>query len=135
MSAGNGYEYLVKSVRNADLDAPAPPLAEGLAGSWVDPVAAYYAEAGTPPGFWLGAAVQDLGHGELAPGDAVTATHLQRLLGAGVDPIGPGSHAAVPAPRRRDHYPATEARDRLHLRSRPSGRGAAADPVGRHDRP
>ncbi|WP_240644046.1 MobF family relaxase [Antribacter gilvus] len=87
MSAGNGYEYLLKSVRNADVDAPAPTPGEELAGSWVDPVAAYYVEAGTPPGFWLGAAVQDLGHGELAPGDGVTTTHLQRLLGAGVDPM------------------------------------------------
>lgn len=97
MSAGNGYEYLLKSVRNADLDAPDLTSGAGPAlggpghsdpgGAWVDPVVAYYAEAGTPPGFWLGAAVRDLGDGELAPGDAVTATHLQRLLGAGVDPV------------------------------------------------
>ncbi|MCF4119959.1 relaxase domain-containing protein [Antribacter sp. KLBMP9083] len=91
MSAGNGYEYLLKSVRNADLDAPppgrAPEAAEAADAAWVDPVVAYYAEAGTPPGFWLGAAVQDLGDGELSPGDGVTATHLQRLLGAGVDPV------------------------------------------------
>ncbi|MFD6176162.1 MULTISPECIES: MobF family relaxase [unclassified Isoptericola] len=86
MSAGNGYEYLTRSIRNADLDAA--PARGAAAGSWVDPVAAYYAEAGTPPGFWLGAGLPDLGGGRaLRPDDPVTTTHLQRLLGEGVDPV------------------------------------------------
>ncbi len=86
MSAGNGYEYLTRSIRNADLDAA--PAVGAAAGSWVDPVAAYYAEAGTPPGFWLGAGVRDLGGGRgLRPDDPVTTTHLRRLLGEGVDPV------------------------------------------------
>ncbi|GAB3088539.1 MobF family relaxase [Isoptericola nanjingensis] len=86
MSAGNGYEYLTRSIRNADLDAA--PVVGAAAGSWVDPVAAYYAEAGTPPGFWLGAGVLDLGGGRaLRPDDPVTTTHLRRLLGEGVDPV------------------------------------------------
>ncbi|WP_372461860.1 MobF family relaxase [Antribacter soli] len=99
MSAGNGYEYLLKAVRNADLDRPTPAPGGVPAAEWVDPVVAYYAEAGTPPGFWLGAAVRDLGDGELAPGDPVTATHLQRLLGVGVDPV-----TAEPLGRRYPKY-------------------------------
>ncbi|WP_240644278.1 MobF family relaxase [Antribacter gilvus] len=111
MSAGDGYKYLLNSVRNADLDA-LPPMAAmpgrgshpGIGrvraeGSWVDPVAAYYAAAGTPPGFWLGNAVHDLGHGELAPGDAVTVEHLERLLGQGLDPI-----TGAPLGRRYPKY-------------------------------
>ncbi len=86
MSAGNGYEYLTRSIRNADLDAA--PAECAAVGSWVDPVAAYYAEAGTPPGFWLGEGVRDLGGGRaLRPDDPVTTTHLRRLLGEGLDPV------------------------------------------------
>lgn len=111
MSAGDGYKYLLNSVRNADLDAPLPiPVVPGrgrvvarepggLEGSWVDPIAAYYAAAGTPPGFWLGAGVPDLGHGELAPGDAVTVEHLERLLGQGLDPV-----TGTPVGRRYPKY-------------------------------
>jgi conjugative relaxase-like TrwC/TraI family protein len=76
VSAGHGYAYVLKSVVNADGDRTAP-----------DQVTRYYLEAGTPPGFWLGKGVAYLGHGELAPGQTVTATQLKRLIGAGRDPV------------------------------------------------
>jgi conjugative relaxase-like TrwC/TraI family protein len=76
VSAGHGYGYVLKSVVNADGDRSAP-----------DQVTRYYLEVGTPPGFWLGAVVSHLGHGDLAPGQPVTATQLKRLIGAGRDPV------------------------------------------------
>lgn len=76
VSAGHGYAYVLKSVVNADGDRSAP-----------DQVTRYYLESGTPPGFWLGTGVAHLGHGELAPGHAVTPTQLKRLIGAGRDPV------------------------------------------------
>ena len=83
MSVGNGTEYLTGSVANADCDAP--NLGDGLG---LDPVTAYYTAVGTPPGYWLGRGIEDLGGGGvLAPGDRVTTTQLQRLLEAGRDPV------------------------------------------------
>ncbi len=53
MSAGDGYKYLLKTIAAADGDR-----------SLSTPLTRYYAEAGTPPGRWLGAGVGALGHGE-----------------------------------------------------------------------
>lgn len=76
MSAGDGYKYLLKSVAagdgNRDLSTP---------------LTRYYAEAGSPPGFWLGSGVASLGDGQLVPGDTVSEAQLQLLLGMGRDPI------------------------------------------------
>ncbi|WP_129787817.1 relaxase domain-containing protein [Promicromonospora panici] len=83
MSVGNGTEYLTGSVANADCDAP--NLGDGLG---MDPVTAYYTAVGTPPGYWLGRGIDDLGGGGvLAAGDRVTTIQLQRLLEAGRDPV------------------------------------------------
>lgn len=76
MSAGDGYKYLLRSVAAADGDR-----------SLSTPLTRYYAEAGTPPGFWLGAGVGSLGGGRLSPGDQVSEAQLQLLLGMGRDPI------------------------------------------------
>jgi conjugative relaxase-like TrwC/TraI family protein len=79
ISAGDGYRYLLKSVAagdgNRDLSTP---------------LTRYYHEKGTPPGFWLGTGVADLGDdskSRLTAGDTVTELQLQRLLGAGLDPL------------------------------------------------
>lgn len=76
MSAGDGYQYLLKSVVVGD--------GKRDAGT---PLTRYYAEAGTPPGRWIGSGVERFGDGELRPGMEVTEQHLARLLGAGRDPV------------------------------------------------
>lgn len=75
MSAGQGYRYLLKSVVAADGD-------RDLSTPLID----YYTEQGTPPGFWLGTGIRDLGDGELRPGDEVSEEQLRLLLGQGRDP-------------------------------------------------
>jgi conjugative relaxase-like TrwC/TraI family protein len=110
MSVGNGTEYLTGSVANGDCDAP--NLGDGLG---LDPVTAYYTAVGTPPGYWMGSGVADLGGGALAQGDRVTATQLQRLLEAGRDPV-----TTEPLGRA---YPKI-----VPLRERIENRAAALDP-------
>ncbi|WP_145000723.1 MobF family relaxase [Kocuria rhizophila] len=76
MSAGDGYKYLLRTVAAADGDR-----------SFSTPLTRYYAEAGTPPGQWLGSGVASLGSGQLAVGDRVSEAQLQLLMGMGRDPI------------------------------------------------
>lgn len=76
MSAGDGYKYLLKSIAAGDGDR-----------SLSTPLTRYYAEAGNPPGFWLGQGLASLGHGELAGGSQVSEAQLQLLIGMGHDPI------------------------------------------------
>lgn len=75
MSAGDGYKYLLRTVVAADGDR-----------SLSTPLTRYYAEAGTPPGLWLGAGVAALG-GMIAEGDQVTEAQLELLLGLGRHPV------------------------------------------------
>ena len=72
MSAGDGYKYLLKSIAAGDGDR-----------SLSTPLTRYYAEAGNPPGFWLGQGLASLGHGELAGGSQVSEAQLQLLIGMG----------------------------------------------------
>ncbi|MGP9617561.1 MobF family relaxase [Arthrobacter sp. AOP36-A1-22] len=76
MSAGDGYKYLLRTVAAADGDR-----------SLSTPLTRYYAEAGTPPGQWLGSGVASLGKGQLAVSDRVSEAQLQLLMGMGRDPI------------------------------------------------
>ncbi|WP_344079927.1 MobF family relaxase [Nostocoides veronense] len=76
MSAGDGYKYLLRSIAAADGDR-----------SLSTPLTRYYAEAGTPPGQWLGSGITSLGQGQLAVGDRVSEAQLQLLMGMGRDPI------------------------------------------------
>ena len=76
MSAGDGYQYLLKTVVAGD----------GLRDAGT-PLTRYYLESGTPPGVWMGSGVEQFGDGELRPGMEVTERHLERLLGAGHDPV------------------------------------------------
>ncbi len=76
MTAGNGYQYLLRSVVAGDVArAPSTPLTR------------YYADVGTPPGRWLGSGVRALGSGQLAGGMPVTEEQLALLIGMGRDPI------------------------------------------------
>lgn len=76
MSAGDGFRYLLRTVAAGDGDR-----------ALSTPLTRYYAEKGTPPGFWLGSGVTMLGAGELRAGDAVSEAQLELLLGTGRDPI------------------------------------------------
>jgi conjugative relaxase-like TrwC/TraI family protein len=76
MSAGRGYDYLLKSVVRGDRD-----MGESTA------LTRYYTEEGTPPGRWLGSGVHALGNGQIRQGDGVTPQQLALLLGAGRDPV------------------------------------------------
>ena len=78
MSAGDGYKYLLQSVAAGDGHR-----------SLTQPLIAYYAEKGTPPGYWLGTGVHGLGTNDqrIEPGGTVTEDHLRRLLGQGRDPL------------------------------------------------
>lgn len=73
MSAGQGYRYLLSSVVVGDGHRDA---ASALTG--------YYAEAGTPPGTWIGTGVGALP--ELVEGEEVSEEQLRRLMGHGQDP-------------------------------------------------
>lgn len=76
MSAGDGYKYLLKSIAAGDGDR-----------SLSTPLTRYYAEAGTPPGFWMGSGLGRLGHGDLVEGGQVSEAQLALLVGMGHDPI------------------------------------------------
>ena len=76
MSAGKGYQYLLRSVAAGDGNR-----------ALSTPLTRYYAEAGTPPGRWMGTGVHAFGDGQLAPGGVVTESQLALLLGMGRDPI------------------------------------------------
>lgn len=76
MSAGNGYRYLLNTVVVGDGER-----------DFTEPLTRYYAEKGTPPGFWIGSGLRGLGEGELRAGQTVSETQLQLLLGLGCDPL------------------------------------------------
>jgi hypothetical protein len=76
MSAGSGYQYLLRSVAAGDSSR-----------ALSTPLTRYYWEVGTPPGRWLGAGVRALGSGQLAAGMPVTEEQLALLIGMGRDPI------------------------------------------------
>lgn len=73
MSAGHGYRYLLGSVVTGDGDRDAASA-----------LVRYYAEAGTPPGKWLGAGLTGLD--TLKQGDPVSEEQLRRLVGHGQHP-------------------------------------------------
>src|SRR3954454_11784350 len=76
MSAGSGYQYLLRSVAAGDGSR-----------ALSTPLTRYYSEVGTPPGRWLGSGVPGLGSGQLAAGMQVTEEQLALLIGMGRDPI------------------------------------------------
>ncbi len=76
MNPGHGCDYLLRSVVVGDGNR-----------ALRTPMTRYYAEAGTPPGVWLGSGVRELGAGQLTPGAEVTPSQLELLLVHGRDPI------------------------------------------------
>ncbi|WP_257430060.1 MobF family relaxase [Nocardioides carbamazepini] len=76
MSAGAGYQYLLRSVAAGDGNR-----------ALTTPMTRYYAEAGTPPGRWMGSGLAALGGGQIAPGMEVTEAQLALLIGMGRDPM------------------------------------------------
>jgi len=76
MSAGSGYQYLLRSVAAGDGDR-----------ALSTPLTRYYSEAGTPPGRWMGSGLASLGAGQLQPGMPVTEEQLALIIGLGRDPI------------------------------------------------
>ena len=75
MHAGSGYRYLLKTVAAGDGNRD---LSE--------PLTRYYAEKGTPPGYWLGGGLSSLDDPTVSVGERVTEQQLQLLLGYGVHP-------------------------------------------------
>ena len=92
MSAGDGYKYLLRTVAAADGERPLST-----------PLTRYYAEAGTPPGRWLGSGLPALADGRIAAGSRVSEAQLELLLGMGRDP-GTGA----PLGRAYPEYAASE---------------------------
>lgn len=76
MSAGDGYRYLLRSVAFGDGDR-----------ALSTPLTRYYAEAGTPPGRWIGTGLPNLGAGQIVEGAQVTEPQLALLIGEGRDPV------------------------------------------------
>lgn len=76
MSAGKGYEYLLRSVAAGDGNR-----------ALTTPLTRYYAEAGTPPGRWMGSGLGEFGQGQIVESSVVTQSQLALLLGMGRDPV------------------------------------------------
>jgi conjugative relaxase-like TrwC/TraI family protein len=76
MSAGSGYQYLLRSVAAGDGSR-----------ALSTPLTRYYSAVGTPPGRWLGSGVRAFGSGQLAAGMQVTEEQLALLIGMGRDPV------------------------------------------------
>jgi len=76
MSAGSGYQYLLRSVAAGDGNR-----------ALSTPLTRYYSEVGTPPGRWLGSGVGAFGAGQIKPGTLVTEEQLALLIGMGRDPV------------------------------------------------
>ncbi|MFE4001473.1 MobF family relaxase [Nocardioides sp. YIM B13467] len=76
MHSGDGYKYLLRSVAAGDGNRA---LSTSLT--------RYYAEAGTPPGRWLGSGLPAIGNGRIMAGAQVTEAQLALLIGLGRDPV------------------------------------------------
>lgn len=76
MSAGTGYQYLLKSVVAGDGNR-----------SLSTPLTRYYTEEGTPPGRWLGSGLHAVADGTIKLDDPVREQQLALLLGLGRDPV------------------------------------------------
>lgn len=76
MSAGSGYQYLLRSVAAGDGNR-----------AMSTPLTRYYSESGTPPGRWMGSGLSALAGGRLELGMPVTEEQLALLIGMGRDPV------------------------------------------------
>ena len=76
LSAGAGYQYLLKHTASGDCDRTVS-----------SPLTAYYAESGNPPGRWLGTGLAGVGGPGLMSGAQVTEPAMANLFGSGRDPV------------------------------------------------
>lgn len=77
LSAGAGYQYLLKSTASGDCDRSASASLTG-----------YYATSGNPPGRWLGTGLAGVADGDgLAAGTLVVERDMANLFGSGEDPV------------------------------------------------
>ncbi|WP_460808590.1 MobF family relaxase [Nocardioides salsibiostraticola] len=94
MSAGDGYQYLLKSVAAGDGNRKLST-----------PLTRYYTEVGTPPGRWQGSGLHAMGDGAIKRNDLVSEQQLALLLGMGRDPV-----SGVPLGRSFPQYAPVRAR-------------------------
>ena len=121
LSAGAGYQYLLKHTATGDCDR---------AGS--APLTAYYTASGNPPGRWLGAGLAGVDAGKgMTAGSTVIEAAMSNLFGAGKDPVSG-------APLGRGYPSFTPARGRIaqQVKALPeamtaSDRSAAIDAITR----
>ncbi|GEA90237.1 MobF family relaxase [Cellulomonas cellasea] len=77
LSAGAGYQYLLKHTAIGDCDGTGQPS-----------LTTYYAASGNPPGQWLGQGLAGIGDGDAnLDGSLVTEEAMAQLFGAGRDPL------------------------------------------------
>ncbi|TCC36495.1 MobF family relaxase, partial [Kribbella speibonae] len=76
LTAGDGYQYLLRHVASGDVDR-----------RMSTPLTAYYTAAGYPSGRWMGSGLSGLGDGELSAGDEVTEAQMAALFGGAKDPL------------------------------------------------
>lgn len=108
MHAGDGYRYLLRSVAAGDGNrALSMPLTR------------YYAEAGTPPGRWLGSGLSAISDGRIVAGVQVTEVQLALLVGLGRDPV-----TGEPLGRAYPEYKSTAARVEERVRQLDAGLSA-----------
>jgi len=101
LSMGSGFKYLMDSIAVGDgkLDQTSN-------------LTRYYAESGTPPGVFLGAALADLDGGNgVEHGSQVSEEQLQNMLGLIVDPV--SGEALGAAPRRKAASVTSRVEDRV----------------------
>src|SRR5665647_1514630 len=94
LSAGAGYQYLLKHTASGDCDRTS-----------ACPLTAYYTDTGNPPGRWLGTGLAGVGGSGLVSGAMVTEPAMANLFGAGKDPatgapLGRPYPASIPAAQR-----------------------------------
>ncbi|EYR62527.1 conjugal transfer protein [Actinotalea ferrariae CF5-4] len=93
LTAGSGYQYLMRSTASGDCDRPA-----------ASDLTTYYAASGNPPGRWYGRGLVGLASGGPGDGAHVTEEEMANLYGEGKDPR-TGASLGRPYPR---HTPAAE---------------------------
>jgi conjugative relaxase-like TrwC/TraI family protein len=121
LSAGAGYQYLLKHTATGDCDR-----------TGASPLTAYYTESGNPPGRWLGSGLGAVDNGVgLALGAMVTEPAMANLFGAGRDPVtGAGLGRAYPVFVPAVERIAAKAAD-LPAMMTPEARAAAVDTITR----
>jgi conjugative relaxase-like TrwC/TraI family protein len=93
LTAGSGYQYLMRSTASGDCDRPA-----------ASDLTTYYTASGNPPGRWYGGGLVGLARGGPGEGAQAAEEQVANLYGEGKDPQ-TGTSLGRPYPK---HTPATE---------------------------